>query len=106
MKYIIEFLNTYSIQIIHTILISIISYISIETKRIYKKHTQDLTKRQVINTVCKAINQIYPHLSGKEKLNKTIINTKQILKEKGIPINDLELRMYIESYINESGVIS
>ena len=65
----------------------------------YNNHFIDKTKKDVINMVCRAINQVYPNLSGKEKLNKAIYNSHEILKEKGISITDLELRMYIESSV-------
>ena len=96
MKYIIEFLNQYGLSILHSISIIIISYISLEIKKIYLKHTNDLTKEKVINMVYHAIYQMYPKLTPEEKLNKIIINSQQILKEKGIIITNLELKMYIE----------
>ena len=100
MKYFIEFINTYGLSLIHSIAITIISYVSFEIKKIYKKYTEDKKKKEIIKMVCLGVNQVYPNLNNEEKLNKTIINSKQILKEKGIYINDLELRMYIESSIN------
>ena len=54
--------------------------------------------------VCSTIDQIYPNLNNENKLNKIITNSKQILKEKGILINDLELRVYIESYIRSDKI--
>ena len=100
MKYITEFMNQYGASLIHSVAVAIISYASIEIKRVYKKHIDDKTKKEVVKTVCQAINQLYPNLSGEEKLNKAILNCNQILKQKGIIINDLELRMYIECTVN------
>ena len=96
MKYFMEFMNQYGVSMIHSIALAIISYVSFEVKRLYKKYIHDKTKKDVVKMVCQAINQLYPNLTGEEKLNKTITNCKQILKQKGISINDLELRMYIE----------
>ena len=96
MKYIIEFIREYGLSLLHSIFLLIISYISLELKRIYKKHTNDLTKEKVINMVYHAIYQMYPNLTKEEKLNKIIINSQQILKEKGIIISNLELKIYIE----------
>lgn len=100
MKYVTDFMNQYGVSIIHSIAALIISYVSLEIKKIYKKHINDKTKKDIIKTVCQAINQLYPNLSGEEKLNKVIINSELILKEKGIIISDLELRIYIESTVN------
>lgn len=99
MKYIIDFLNTYGTSIIHSVSIAIISYVSIEIKKIYKNYIEDKTKKEVIKMVCSTIDQIYPNLNNKNKLDRIITNSKQILKEKGILINDLELRIYIENYL-------
>ena len=96
MKYFNEFMNQYGIATIHTIVGLIISYVSFEIKKIYKKYTTDKTKKEVIKMVCWAINQLYPQESGTDKLNMAISNAKEILSEKGITISDLELRMYIE----------
>ena len=92
-------MNEYGVSIIHGIFVSVISYVSIEIKRIYNKHFIDKTKRDVVGMVCRAINQVYPNLNGNEKLNKAIYNCREIFKDKGIKINDLELRMYIESSV-------
>ena len=100
MKYITEFMNQYGISLVHSIAVAIISYVSIEIKKVYKKYINDKTKIEVIKTVSQAINQMYPNTSGEEKLNKVITNSEEILKEKGIIISDLELRMYIESTVN------
>lgn len=99
MKYIIDFLNTYGTSIIHSVSIAIISYVSLEIKKIYKNYIKDKTKKEVIKMVCSTIDQIYPNLNNKNKLDRIISNSKQILKEKGILINDLELRIYIENYL-------
>ena len=92
-------MNDYGVSIIHGVAASIISYVSVEIKRIYNRHFIDRTKKDVVSMVCKAINQVYPNLGGNEKLNKAIYNCREILKEKNIKINDLELRMYIESSV-------
>lgn len=100
MKYITEFMNQYGVSLIHSVAVAILSYASIEIKKIYKKYTDDKTKKDVIKMVCHAVNQLYPNLTGEEKLDKAIQNSSQILKEKGIIISDLELRMYIEYTVN------
>ncbi len=97
MKYLTYFINQYGLTIIHTITLSILSYISLEIKKTYQKYINNKIKQETINTVCKAINELYPHLSKEEKLNKIIINSQKILKEKNITLSKLELRIYIEA---------
>ena len=96
MKIINEFINQYGVTFIHSVVALIISYVSIVAKNIYKNYINDRTKKEVVKMVCQAINQLYPNASGSDKLNQAIINTKEILMEKGIILSDLELRMYIE----------
>ena len=103
MKFFVEFINQYGISIIHSVVAVILSYVSLEIKKIYKRYYTDRIKRDVVRMVCQAVNQLYPKLSGEDKLNKTIINCREILDEKGIVINDLELRMYIESSVGLLG---
>ena len=99
MKYFIDFMNQYGVTFIHSIAALVLSYVSFEIKRIYNKCVNEKTKKEVVKMVCNAINQLYPNISGEEKLNKAISNSKEILLEKNINISDLELRMYIECYV-------
>ena len=103
MKYFMDFMNQYGVSIIHSVVAVILSYVSLEIKKTYKKYYADRIKRDVVRMVCQAVNQLYPKLSGEDKLDKTIINCREILDEKGIVINDLELRMYIESSVGLLG---
>ena len=93
MKYIIDFINTYGISIIHSIAITIISLTSLEIK----KYIKDKTKKEVITMVINTVNKLYSNINNEQKLNIIITNSKEVLKEKGITINNLELRMYIEN---------
>ncbi len=99
MKYIKDFINQYAPSMIHTLCITLFSYIGVEIKRLYHQYIIDKTKKEVIKNVCMAIQQIYPNLDSTDKLNKAIKNTREILKEKNINISNLELRMYIESTV-------
>ena len=100
MKYFIDFINQYGGSIIHSVALAIISYVSLEIKKVHKNYINDKTKKEVVNTVCRAVNHLYPNLSEEEKLDKVLVNAEQILKDKGIVVNDLELRMYIESSVS------
>ncbi len=92
-------MNQYGVSIVHSIAVAIISYVSLEIKKIYKKYNNDRIKKDVVKMVCQAIDQMYPNMNGTDKFNEAINNTKEILSEKGINISDLELRMYIESTV-------
>ena len=105
MRYVLDFFSQYGISIIHSIMAIIISYVSLEIKHIYKEHINNRTRKEVINSVCHAIHKLYPSLTYEEKMNKAIINIRQILKEKHIAINDLELKMDILSNTEDSKLL-
>lgn len=79
---------------------AIISYIGLIVKKIIKKNYEDKVKKEVVQVVVVAIEQLYSELSGEEKLKKAIENATEMLEDRNIFINDLELRMIIESSVN------
>ena len=95
-----NFINRYGDTILYTIIMAIISYLGITIKRLITIIYQNREKKEVIEITCKATEQLYSNLTNEEKLNKTITNASLMLKEKGIAITNLELRMLIESTIN------
>lgn len=94
-----EFIATYGVTILYSILTAVASFIGLKLKELYEKYINDKTKKDVVNTVCGAINQLYSNLNGPEKLDKAIENITAVLNEKGITISDVEMRMLIESTV-------
>lgn len=94
-----EFISTYGVTILYSILTAVASFIGLKLKELYEKYINDKTKKDVVNTVCGAVNQLYQDLNGEDKLNKAIENATAVLNEKGITISDIELRMLIESTV-------
>jgi phage-related protein len=70
-------------------------------KKIYDRATADDTKREVVETCVKAVEQIYQELSGTEKLEKAKENIIEILNNKGIAISEIEMDMLIEACVAE-----
>lgn len=95
-----EFTKDYGIEIIHSIVMGVFSYIALDIKKEYKKHMQDKTKREVVDKVCNYVNEVYPNSTGLDKLSIAITSTKEILKEKGITISDLELKVLLHNSIH------
>ena len=95
----IDFTKEYGLEIIHSIVMGILSYIVIDIKKVYKKYIQDKTKKDVVKMVCRYIDEVYPSTTGDEKLNLVFNSTKEILKEKGITISDLELKVLLHNSI-------
>lgn len=96
-----EFVATYGATILYSILTAIAGYIGITIKNIYAKYVNDKTKKDVVRTCVKAVEQIYADLHGAEKLDKCIESVSAMLGEKGIAITDIEIRMLIEAAVNE-----
>lgn len=95
-----ELLQPYLMEIIVTILTAIATYIGAKIKKIYEEKVNDETKRKVVATVVKAIEQLYKDLNGEEKLEKAQENIVEMLNEKGIMITELEMNMLIEEVCN------
>lgn len=96
-----EFIETYGVSILYTILTAIAGYIGIAMKNLYNKYVNDKTKKNVVRTCVRAVEQIYKDLHGEEKLNMCIESVSEMLCEKGITISELEIRMLIEAAVNE-----
>lgn len=95
------FISEYGTMILYSIITAIAGYIGLVVKSLYQKIVNDKTKKDVVNTCVKAIEQLYKDLHGSEKLNKACESASQMLAEKGITISELELRMLIESALAE-----
>ena len=80
---------------------AIVGFIGTQIKKIYDRATADDTKREVVETCVKAVEQLYQDLSGTEKLEKTKENIVEILNNKGIAISEIEMDMLIEACVAE-----
>lgn len=96
----IDFTKEYGLEIIHSILMGVLSYIALDIKKVYKKYIQDKTKKEVVDRVCNYVDEIYPNSTGEDKLNIAIENAREILNEKGITISDLELKVLLHNSIH------
>lgn len=96
-----EFISTYGTTILYTVITAVASYVGVAVKNIYNKYINDKTKQDVVKTCVQAVEQIYTDLHGQEKLDKCIESVSEMLNEKGISVSELEIRMLIESAVNE-----
>lgn len=96
-----EFIETYGLSILYAVVTGLASYIALVIKNLYKRYADDQTKKDVIKTVVKGIEQLYKDLTGEEKLDFAVDNASEILQNKGITVSALELRMMIESAVGE-----
>lgn len=91
-----EFITSYGLEIIATLLSAAVTALGAWIGRIYKNKVNDETKRKIVKTCCKAVEQLYKDLSGAEKYNKAVESIVEMLTEKGIKITDIEIKMLIE----------
>ena len=96
-----ESITNYGSTILYTILTAIAGYLGIVVKNLYTKFINDKTKKDVVKTCVKAVEQMYQNLHGEEKLQKALEAASDMLLTKGITISDIELRMLIEAAVNE-----
>ncbi|MDE6149433.1 MAG: phage holin family protein [Ruminococcus sp.] len=101
MNFVNEFISMYGTTILYSILTAIAGYIGIVVKNLYEKYINDKTKKDVVNTCVRAVEQLYTDLHGQDKLDKCIESVSAMLGEKGITITDIEVRMLIEAAVNE-----
>lgn len=92
-----QFIDTYGMEILYTVVIAIFGYLGMQAKIMYERYINTKEKQAVAETVCKAIEQIYKDLNGDEKKQLALENISAMLMEKGITITELEMEMLIEA---------
>lgn len=95
-----EFITTYGTTILYTVLTAVASFIGLKVKSIYEKYINDKTKKSVVESTVKYVEQLYKDLKGEEKLSKAKENILALLNEKGISITELEMDVLIEATCN------
>ena len=98
---ILEFINQYGYMILYAALTAIAGFLGAQIKKRIDRVTADEEKRKAVETVVKAVEQMYQDLSGREKLEKTKENILAILQSKDIAISEVEMDMLIEACVAE-----
>ncbi len=98
---ILEFINQYGYMILYAALTAIAGFLGAQIKKRIDRVTADEEKRKAVETVVKAVEQMYQDLSGREKLEKAKENILAILQSKDIAISEIEMDMLIEACVAE-----
>ena len=101
MKFVLEFIQQYGMTILYAVLTGVSGFIGLRVKSIYTRITADDTKKKVVETVVKAVEQLYHDLDGEAKKEKAIEGIREMLEVKGITIADIEIEMLIEAAVSE-----
>ena len=96
-----DFIQQYGATILYGILTAIAGFLGAWFKRLYDRITADQTKKDVAETVVRAVEQMYKDLHGEEKKEKAVEGIRQMLDAKGITIADIEIEMLIEAAVAE-----
>lgn len=96
-----DFIAQYGTTILYALLTAVAGAIGTWIGKIYKRYINDKTKKDVVRTCVRAVEQIYKDLHGAEKYEKAVDSVTEILNTKGIPITDLEIKMLIEATCSE-----
>lgn len=97
-----ELIQDNLIQILATIITTVASFIGMSIKKAYTKYVDTKTKKEIVDSTVKYIEQIYKGvmISNEDKLSKAKEKALEWLNSKGLKISDTELDILIESAVN------
>lgn len=87
--------------VVTTIITGVVGYLGVKLKAILEKSSEDKTKINAARTCVQAVEQIYKELHGEEKYAKCVEALTEMLAERGISVTELEIRMLIESAVQQ-----
>lgn len=87
-------------ELLTTIVILIFGYIGTKLKAIKDKQINTAEKEMVVQHTVKYVEQVYKDVHGQEKFDACLAKVDEILKEKGIPFGQEEIKVLIESAVN------
>lgn len=96
-----DFLSEYGATLIYAIISAILGYIGIVVKSLITRIANDKTKKDVVSTCVRAVEQIFTDLHGQDKLEKCIEKAVAILSSKGIDASADEIYMLIEAAVKD-----
>ena len=96
-----EFLSDFGISLVMAVLTAVAGFLGTQVKRTIQKYADDSTKKNVVKTCVRAVEQLYKDLHGEEKFAKAVENTVELLNEKGLAVSQEELTMLIEAAVSE-----
>lgn len=95
-----EIFMDYIMEIVAIIVTAFATWLGMTLKRIYTKHINTQIKKDVVDTVVKAVEQMYKDIHGEEKLNKALEAASEMLNAEGVPVTELELKILIEAAVS------
>ena len=96
-----EWVQTYAPTILYSVLVAIAGFLGACAKRVWERISADQTKKEVAETVVRAVEQMHKDLRGEEKKQEAIKGIREMLDAKGIAIADIEIEMLLEAAVAE-----
>lgn len=96
-----EIVSTYLIPAVITALGGFITWIGTKIKKIYEEKVKSEEVRDIVRSVVKYVERTMTSAKGEEKFNEALKQVSEWLGSKGIEISDVEMRLLIESAVNE-----
>lgn len=95
-----ELIQPNILELIGTILLGIVSFISAKIKSCYEKKVKNEEIKSIVEDVVKYTEQKFNNLTSSEKFDKALIKASEWLNEKNIKVSETELEILIESTVN------
>ena len=101
MEFILDIINTYGKEIVGAALVALAGILGNALKNLAAKHIDTKIKHDIARTVVQAVEQVYKHMGGPEKLAIALDNAAEMMAAQGITVTELELRMLLEAAVGE-----
>lgn len=96
-----EFMTQVGWHIVGLILAAIFTYLCAFVKSKLASWFDTSEKKKIARQCVLFVEQVYKHVHGQAKLERALEAAEPLLKERGIPFDALEMRVWIESALAE-----
>jgi intergrase/recombinase len=96
-----EIVSTYLIPAVITALGGFITWIGTKIKKIYEEKVKSEEVKHIVYNVVKYVERTMTSAKGEEKFNEALKQVSEWLGSKGIQISDVEMKLLIESAVND-----
>lgn len=96
-----DIVSTYLIPAVITAVGGFITWVVGRLKKIYEEKVKNEEVRTIVSSVVKYVERTMTSAKGEEKFNEALKQVSEWLGSKGIEISETEMKLLIESAVNE-----
>lgn len=98
-----EFISTYLLPFLATIITGVISYVGVQLKKAYTKYTNTKTINEIIEATVLYVEQVSKNkgATSSEKFDEAKEKAKEWLDNNDLKVSDTELEILIESAVKK-----